>query len=224
MSERKPRLHVRHDFDEKNSQGLWIRNWMETTSEKHIQHHTRSGSLYDQVVDRSLAGGSAQRANLSYAGTTNGFSGYQEFAEWCQLAPGYLERDHLHRWWVLDKDLIKPNNKCYSPDTCCFIPQRINNLLIASGKIRGSWPIGVVQDKKLGRFRARIRDGTRSMKSLGMFVDPMSAHAAWQIEKVRQLRIVASELPRVCVGAISGLHAHADLIDRDLKMGVETIR
>lgn len=50
------------------------------------------------------------------------FANFQKFAEWCISQPG-----HDKKGWHLDKDLLsKPNDRMYSPETCCFLPAAIN--------------------------------------------------------------------------------------------------
>ena len=43
----------------------------------------------------------------------------------------------------LDKDILHKGNKIYSPNTCVFVNQIINNLFTKNDKIRGDLPIGV---------------------------------------------------------------------------------
>tara|TARA_R110001606_G_scaffold396567_2_gene570928 strand:+ start:933 stop:1520 length:588 start_codon:yes stop_codon:yes gene_type:complete len=43
----------------------------------------------------------------------------------------------------LDKDIIKINNKVYSPENCIFVTTEINNLLTNVTNNKGSLPIGV---------------------------------------------------------------------------------
>lgn len=33
--------------------------------------------------------------------------------------------------WHLDKDILLKGNKVYSPETCAFVPAKINSLLIS---------------------------------------------------------------------------------------------
>lgn len=51
---------------------------------------------------------------------------FQNFAEWFYTKSNYQEGFHL------DKDILSINNKVYSPETCTFIPQEVNKLLIKS--------------------------------------------------------------------------------------------
>lgn len=44
---------------------------------------------------------------------------FQTFAEWC--SKNYVDG------FALDKDILFTGNKLYGPDTCCFVPQEINN-------------------------------------------------------------------------------------------------
>lgn len=49
---------------------------------------------------------------------------FQNFAEWYEK--NY--NSETMQGWCLDKDLLS-DNKFYSPETCCFLPQKINTLL-----------------------------------------------------------------------------------------------
>ncbi len=66
---------------------------------------------------------------------------FQVFAEWFE--ENYIEGFHL------DKDILFKGNKVYSPETCCFVPNEINNLF-KTGKNKG----GV--RKKGNKFLASI--------------------------------------------------------------------
>lgn len=74
---------------------------------------------------------------------------FQNFAKWYEenYKPEYMEG------WHLDKDIIYPDSKQYSPKTCSFVPNTINSLLSNRKAGRGSEPIGVSK-KKSGKFLA----------------------------------------------------------------------
>lgn len=48
----------------------------------------------------------------------------------------------MEKYWHLDKDILVAGNKIYSPETCLFVPNRINSLLIRGVKT-GPLPLGV---------------------------------------------------------------------------------
>jgi hypothetical protein len=80
---------------------------------------------------------------------------------------------------ALDKDLLG-DGKLYSPETCVFVTQAVNNFTTDSGASRGEWPIGV---HKVGnRFQAGISVNCKR-KHLGYFDTPEEAHQAWRIAK-----------------------------------------
>lgn len=56
---------------------------------------------------------------------------FQNFAKWFDENYYEIEGEKI----ALDKDLLKLNNKIYSPSTCCFLPQRINVSLVSSKNI-----------------------------------------------------------------------------------------
>jgi hypothetical protein len=111
----------------------------------------------------------------------------------------------------LDKDIIVPGNKVYSPDTCVFVTQALNLLLNDRAAARGEWPIGVCWSKSNKKFQVRIATAGR-LKNLGYFTCPHEAHMAWRKAKVRIVRETAREQddPRI----YAGLMRHAARIER----------
>ena len=109
---------------------------------------------------------------------------FQDFAEWLYDNP------YSNLGYHLDKDLLFPNNKIYSPETCCFVPQELNSLLTDRRSARGDLPQGVDFNKASGRFRARVRNNGKS-KLLGYFDCPNKAYQAYKLAKERYVKNTA---------------------------------
>ncbi len=93
----------------------------------------------------------------------------------------------------LDKDIIAPGSKLYSPETCAFVLPATNNFVIASDAIRGEYPIGVSLYKRTGRYIAYCENPfTRKQEHLGYFSTPEEAHEAWRKRKHELAQIVAA--------------------------------
>lgn len=85
---------------------------------------------------------------------------YANFKKW-------YENNHYNvgnEAMCIDKDILVKGNKVYSPDTCVFVPQRINKLFLNSAKTRGKYPVGVSYHKMLKRFTAQLRIDTNKSK------------------------------------------------------------
>lgn len=177
------RLNVHGQPDRKSESGLWLKTWKERQPGKTITHHSRASGLWNKINARCLPGGKYQMTGPSYIGVTNGFSGFQEFAEWCNQQPGYRAKDSLGMFFEIDKDIISLGNKVYSPEYCCFVPRRINSLFTSCRAARGDLPLGVSFMAKRGKYRAYCNSDGR-LKHLGHFDGPGEAHRAWQAEKV----------------------------------------
>ena len=94
----------------------------------------------------------------------------------------------------LDKDILFPGNKVYSPDTCVFVDQKVNSFILENTASRGEWPIGVDFHKPCGKFQARCWSVTTGKREyLGLFKTPEEAHAAWLTFKLEQAYILAAE-------------------------------
>ena len=84
----------------------------------------------------------------------------------------------------LDKDIIVPGNRLYSPDTCAFVLNETNSFITASDASRGDYPIGVSLHKPTGKYRARCNNPfSGKHESLGYYSTPEEAHEAWRKRK-----------------------------------------
>jgi hypothetical protein len=75
-------------------------------------------------------------------------------------------------------------NKTYSKDTCVFVPQSINKLVLENPLFRGDLPIGVSLTWN-GKYRSRCTKNGKEVH-LGVFDSPELAHLKW-VEKKRQI-------------------------------------
>ena len=114
------------------------------------------------------------------------------------------EWDELH----LDKDIIVPGNKIYSPETCVFVTKDVNSLLNANTKIRGKWPQGVAWHKASMKFIANLSVRKKRVH-LGLFEDPSEAHSVYLQAKAAHIREIAMEQKDTRVR--DGLLLHAEL-------------
>jgi hypothetical protein len=93
----------------------------------------------------------------------------------------------------LDKDIIVPRSKLYSPETCAFVLQATNSFVIESDARRGDYPIGVDFHKRAGKYRARCKNPfTVENEYLGLFLTPEEAHEAWRKRKHELAQLVAA--------------------------------
>lgn len=120
----------------------------------------------------------------------------------CKVCPEWLRLSGFKKWWELnyvdgydlDKDLILPGNKIYSPETCVYIPSWLNKFTTFHDRARGDFPIGVDYSKSQGRFRARVNHKDKGSIQIGYFDDPESAHKAWLSAKLS----IALEYKPIC--------------------------
>jgi hypothetical protein len=99
---------------------------------------------------------------------------YQTFANW--YTANYRPN------WEIDKDLLIPGNKHYSPETCVFIPQELNKFLANAYSSNRSGHTGVVWNKINKTWTARIMDNGINT-NLGSFKDIKLASEAYSIAR-----------------------------------------
>ena len=84
----------------------------------------------------------------------------------------------------LDKDILSPGNKVYSPSVCVFVTHAVNNFITDRGASRGKWRIGVNWHQRINKFEARCHNQlTNKSENLGYFGSEEEAHEAWRKRK-----------------------------------------
>lgn len=111
---------------------------------------------------------------------------FQNFAEWCD------GDDYNTLGYQLDKDLLIPNNKIYSPKACCFVPSEINALLTDCRAVRGDLPQGVSFRKDSNKYRACVSVDGRKI-SLGSYDCPNEAYLVYKKAKEAYVKKKALE-------------------------------
>ena len=150
------------------------------------------------------------------------YEGVEIYAEWKYFSnfKAWMETQDWENKH-LDKDLLG-DGKLYSPDTCCFVPQSINNLLTTRDNHRGLFPLGVYKSEGNKPFKATCNTGDGRVY-LGRFSCPLVAHKAWQLEKIKVIRaltvawVSSKHPPRKEV--INALLNKADKIQSDVLEG-----
>lgn len=125
----------------------------------------------------------------------------------------------------LDKDILVPTNKVYSPDTCCFVPGWLNTLVLTNPGRKGEQPLGVSLSSK-GQFRAQVsKIETNTNFHLGLFSTPQEAHGAWQLGKASQI-LLAVDLYRkedyFRKDVAAALYGRVEKLKHENSMGIET--
>ena len=77
---------------------------------------------------------------------------FQKFAKWFDENFYFVDDEKMS----LDKDILKRGNKVYSPETCIFVPMKINQLFIKNKTVRNSnLCIGVRYNKNKNKYQAQ---------------------------------------------------------------------
>lgn len=144
---------------------------------------TKAYRIWLRMIQRCEPGGWQQRNKPSYIGSEvhPEFIHYQDFAEWCHNQIGFGNQDYQ-----LDKDILVRGNKSYGPTTCCFVPAKLNSLLIQERRNIGDYPTGVSWHRASTKFIAQIRvDG--SVQYLGLYDTIDSAKTAYRHAKLYEI-------------------------------------
>ena len=111
---------------------------------------------------------------------------------------------------VLDKDILG-DGTLYSPETCCFIPERVNNFLVGH-TLKGSCLKGASFDKESGKFKASIGMLGKT-KNLGRYFNQYEAHLVYCKAKLSYSFDIVNEYQvedRVAAALIAKLQKKVD--------------
>jgi predicted nucleic acid-binding Zn-ribbon protein len=124
-----------------------------------------------------------QKRNPNYIGCTvdKRWHKFSVFLEW--FKENYIDG------YALDKDLLIPSNKCYSPETCCFLPPKINTMIVARHRKTNRFGKGVSITPK-GKYVAFLNRYNKTY-NLGHFDTIEEAFNAYKQGKIAYVREVA---------------------------------
>lgn len=91
----------------------------------------------------------------------------------------------------LDKDILCKGNKIYSDNTCCFVPTKINNLILKRERDRGSYPIGVSILE--GKYGVSCNNIQGKSAYLGYYDTTEEAFQVYKVYKEALIKRVAGE-------------------------------
>ena len=115
---------------------------------------------------------------------------FQNFAKWFYKNHYECNNECMH----LVKDILIKGNKIYSPETCIFVPQKINYLFVKKQKDRGEYPIGVSPHKTSGKLLVQCST-LGKQERLGLFPinKPFQAFTVYKNFKEKYIKEVADE-------------------------------
>lgn len=141
----------------------------------------------------------------------NGVSVCSEWLVFSNFKAWMMSQDWENK--ALDKDILG-NGKLYSPETCVFVTQSLNNFFLSRDSARGDYALGVSFYK--GKFCATIRENGKSIY-LGRYDDQILAHRAWQKRKILQINNIIATVEDQRLK--DGLCRKANVLKEDIKNG-----
>lgn len=126
----------------------------------------------------------------------------------CTVCKEWLYYPNFKKWYeenyyeiynekmALDKDALNKGNKVYSPETCVFVPQRINSLFIKCNAKRGDLPIGVSYKKRDKKYQADckifdVKANKYKKKYLGYYNTSEEAFNVYKKTKEENIKQIA---------------------------------
>ena len=116
---------------------------------------------------------------------------FQNFAGWCETQEFFNVKDESDKPYQLDKDILVKGNKIYSPETCCFVPQKLNTILLTGKAKRGDCPIGVTYSKRDKVYKA-ILSFSGKVVNLCQSKDANKAFEAYKTAKESHIKLMAN--------------------------------
>lgn len=131
--------------------------------------------------------------------------------EGCRVCDEWLSFSNFLEWWrknfvegyEIDKDILIPGNKIYSPMSCIYVPRFINVFVTDCERRGNKYPIGVTYWAPRKKFRARTWINGKLI-TIGLYKTVEEAHDAWFKKKIE----IASSFKSVCDEVNSSLFDH----------------
>ena len=140
---------------------------------------TKEYKLWHSMLVRCYSD-TIKKKHPTYIGceVSDNFKSYEYFYEWCHSQIGFGNEG-----WHLDKDLLIKGNMVYSEDSCVFLPQEVNTLLVKRENTRGKYLIGVHWCNTKKVFVAQVSKNKGKSEYLGSFNTELEAFNAYKQAK-----------------------------------------
>lgn len=113
---------------------------------------------------------------------------FEEYEKWYD--------DNYIEGYEVDKDFTSPLIKIYSPDTCSFIPNKINAIIgkkkYNTVRIHKGLPVGVSYHIRDNKYTSQCWDGVK-LQHFGYHDNPTDAFLAYKVFKESLIKSVAKE-------------------------------
>lgn len=124
---------------------------------------------------------------------------FNHYMDWAIKQIGFLKEELNGRLWCIDKDILFPRNKHYSPQTCVFVPQKINSFFSIDKSLSGNYLLGVSvrKDRKNKIFKDMVNNPNGERLRLGCFHTEVEAHNAYLEHKTLFAKELAIEFENI---------------------------
>ena len=144
-----------------------------------VGRNTKEYELWNNMLRRCYSDNSKKKhPTYKDCEASENFKSYEYFYEWCNKQIGFGVDG-----FEIDKDLLVKGNKVYSENTCVFIPQEINSLLVKNTASRGEHLIGVSWSKTNKAFVAMVNKNKGKQEHLWFFNTEIEAFKAYKTAK-----------------------------------------
>ena len=132
---------------------------------------------------------------------------FENFYRWLH------SQENFDKWlsgdrWSVEKDILVKGSKIYSPETCCLVPQNVNNLFIKEESTRGEFPIGV-RMTRYGTFQSYCHNPfANKIEHLGTYATSEKAFVVYKkykedlIKQVAELEYSKGNITKQCYEAM----------------------
>lgn len=150
---------------------------------------TKAYNTWRAMIERCYNKNKHDRPTYDDCTVCNEWHNFQNFAEWYE--ENYYEIDNEKM--CLDKDILVKGNKIYGPETCVFVPNRINALFTKRQNKRGKASIGLTMYGKNKKFRVSCQNENCKHINLGSYDTQEEAFAIYKQFKENTIKQVADE-------------------------------
>lgn len=129
--------------------------------------------------------------------------------EWLILSnfKKWYDQQYIEEGFELDKDILVPNNKVYSPETCRFVPKELNTFFTNRENERGDYSLGVTYRPNKSKTSPYYSGGAfgDGKVYLGSFSTELEAHNAWRLAKASRAEYLISKFSHLDVNVTERL-------------------